>query len=36
MKDSIEVHCNLTTIVIHKGEKSLMSCWITDLMSELF
>ena len=35
MKDSIKVHCNSATIVIHKSEKSLMSCWITDVRSVL-
>ena len=35
MKDSIQVHCNSATIVIDKSEKSLMSCWITDVRSVL-
>ena len=35
MKDSIYVHCNSATVVIHKSEKSLMSCWITDVRAVL-
>ena len=35
MKDSIQVHCNSATIIIHKSEKSLVSCWITDVRSVL-